>query len=45
MDRFTKEKRSEIMSRIRGKGTNPEIVFHSMLKGNKIRHKMHPGLV
>jgi len=41
-DIFTKEKRSEIMSKIKNKWTKPERKMHSMLKGVKIKHKMHP---
>ena len=43
MDAFTKEQRSEIMSRIRGKWTKPEVFAHNVLKGHKIRHEMHPN--
>ena len=41
-DIFTKEKRSEVMSKIRGKRTKPEMFVHNILKGNRIRHKMWP---
>lgn len=34
--------RSQIMSRIRSKWTTPEITIHNILKGNRIRHEMHP---
>jgi len=44
MDRFPKEKRSEIMSKIRGKWTKPERRLHNILKGLKVRHKMHPKM-
>lgn len=44
MDRVSKEKRSEIMSRIRGKRTGPEMKFHGILKGWKIPHKMWPEM-
>ena len=44
MDRVSKEKRSEIMSKIRGKWTKPERKAHNILKGLKVRHKMHPDL-
>lgn len=43
-DVFTRKKRSEIMSRIRSKGTVPEKILHSYLKSLHIRHKMHPDL-
>ena len=36
--------RSEIMSRIRSKWTRPEMMAHNILKGNRIRHEMHPNL-
>ena len=32
------------MSRIRGKWTKPERKIHNILKGNRIRHKMHPDI-
>jgi len=44
VDVFTKKKRSEIMSKIRGKWTRPEILAHNWLKGNKIKHRMHPKI-
>ena len=44
MDKFSKEKRSEIMSRIRSSRTKPEILFHNLLKGNRVRHLMWPEL-
>ena len=43
-DIFTNKKRSEIMSRIRSKWTGPERKAHGILKGHKIRHKMHPRI-
>lgn len=43
-DIFTKEKRSWIMSRIRGKWTSPERKIHNLLKGWKVRHRMHPKM-
>lgn len=45
MDRVSKEKRSEIMSRIRSKGTKPEMRLHGILKGNRIRHRMWPDWI
>jgi len=41
-DTVSKEKRSQIMSRIRGKWTKPEMFAHNYLKSAKVRHKMHP---
>lgn len=43
-DVFSKEKRSEVMSRIKGKWTTPEMVMHGHLKSRKIQHKMHPRM-
>lgn len=43
-DIMPKEKRSALMSRIRGKWTMPERKAHAYLKGLKIRHRMHPKL-
>lgn len=43
-DIFTKEKRSWIMSRIRGKWTKQEKLVHNLLKSKKIKHKMHPKM-
>ena len=37
--------RSELMSRIRSKWTKPEMRVHNFLKGNRIRHEMHPDLL
>lgn len=44
VDVFTKEKRSEVMSKIRGKWTVPEKIMHGRLKAMKIRHRMHPRM-
>lgn len=44
VDVFTKEKRSEVMSKIRGKWTVPEKIIHNRLKAGKIRHRMHPRM-
>lgn len=44
-DRVSSEKRSEIMSKVRSKWTNPEKIIHNSLKGNRIRHKMHPRIM
>ncbi len=43
-DTVSKEKRSWIMSRIRGRWTSPEKQLHGMLKSLKIKHKMHPRM-
>jgi|TARA_Y100000310_G_C20687177_1_gene819834 DNA mismatch endonuclease (patch repair protein) len=43
-DNLTKEQRTKCMSRIRSKWTIQERKLHNFLKGNKIRHKMHPKL-
>lgn len=44
-DRISLANRSMIMSRIRSKWTKPEKKIHNFLKGNKIRHFMHPALL
>jgi DNA mismatch endonuclease (patch repair protein) len=41
MDKFTKQKRSEIMSRIRGSHTKPERIVRSMLHSNGYRYRLH----
>lgn len=43
-DVFSKDKRSEVMSKIRSKWTSQEVTVHNYLKGNRIRHKMHPKM-
>lgn len=43
-DTVSKEQRSYIMSRIPGKWTSIEKRFHNSLKGNRIRHRMHPAI-
>lgn len=43
-DKFSKEKRSQIMSKIKNKRTKPEMTVHNFLKGNKVRHKMWPKI-
>jgi len=40
-DVFTKEKRSWVMSRIRGKDTGPERAVEKLLRKDKIRFKKH----
>jgi DNA mismatch endonuclease (patch repair protein) len=44
MDRFSRQKRSEIMSKIRSKWTKPERRLHGLFKAQHIRHRMHPNL-
>ena len=41
MDIWTKEKRSEVMSRIRSKDTKPEIALRSLLFGMGYRFRIH----
>ena len=43
-DVFTKEKRSEVMRRIRSKNTGLEVEAREMLKKNGIRYRPHPKL-
>lgn len=33
------------MALIKNKWTKPEILMHNYLKGNKIKHKMHPNIL
>lgn len=40
-DIFDKEKRSEIMSRIRGKNTKPEVLVYRFLRNQKIYFQKH----
>lgn len=40
-DIFSKEKRSEVMSRIRGKNTKPELLVYRYLRKNKIYFQKH----
>lgn len=44
VDNLTKEQRSKTMSRIRSRWTKQEKKVHNALKGNKIKHKMHPEI-
>ena len=44
VDKFDKETRSRIMRSIKSKWTWPERLAHNTLKGNRIRHKMHPKM-
>ena len=43
-DNLTKEQRSMTMSKIRSKWTSQEKKIHNYLKGNKVKHKMHPKI-
>lgn len=43
-DNLTVKQRSQCMSRIHSKWTSPERKIHAYLKGDKIKHKMHPSL-
>jgi len=44
-DIFTKEKRSWVMSRIRGKETKIEKIFEKEMRKNKIRFKRYPKIL
>ncbi len=44
MDNLSKKQRSNCMSRIKKEWTKQEILVHNVLKGNKIKHKMHPKI-
>lgn len=41
MDRLTPERRSEVMSRIRGKDTRPEMVVRRFLHAKGMRYHLH----
>jgi len=41
LDRVTKEKRSEIMSRIRGKDTSPELTVRKLVYSLGYRYRLH----
>jgi len=43
-DIFTKEKRSEIMSKIKSKNTKLEIHMSKTLRKNKLRYRSHPNI-
>ncbi len=43
-DNLTIEQRSKTMSRIKSKWTSQEKKIHNYLKGNKIKHLMHPKI-
>jgi DNA mismatch endonuclease (patch repair protein) len=44
MDNLKKEDRSKCMSHIRSKWTTQEKRIHNLLKGRRIKHKMHPQI-
>lgn len=44
VDNLTKNQRSKCMSNIRSQWTIQERKIHNFLKGNKMKHKMHPKL-
>ena len=44
MDTFTKEQRSHCMAQIKSKWTSCEKKLHNYLKGNHIKHVMHPQM-
>jgi DNA mismatch endonuclease (patch repair protein) len=41
MDKFTPEKRSEIMSKISGKNTKPELIMRKALFSMGLRYRLH----
>lgn len=43
-DVMTREQRSAHMARIRSSRTKPELLFHAILKGLRVKHKMWPEL-
>ena len=43
-DMFSKEKRSEVMRSIKGKGTKPELETAKMLRRAKIKYRSHPKM-
>lgn len=40
-DKFSKEKRSQIMSRIKGKDTKPELLIRSLIHQSGYRYSLH----
>lgn len=44
-DNLTVDQRNKCMSNIRSKWTAHEVKMHNYLKGNKIKHQMHPILI
>lgn len=43
MDVYSKEKRSEIMSKVRGKDTGPEMIVRRLVHGMGYRYRLHVG--
>jgi DNA mismatch endonuclease (patch repair protein) len=43
VDKFSKKKRSEIMSRIRGKNTKPEVALRRALRASGHKPRLHYG--
>lgn len=43
-DNLTKEQRTKCMKNIRSQWTSIELFIHNYLKGNKIKHEMHPDI-
>ena len=41
VDKFSKEVRSRIMSKIRGKNTKPELAVRRILRGRGLRYRVH----
>ncbi|MQW64876.1 DNA mismatch endonuclease Vsr [Sinorhizobium meliloti] len=41
MDIFTREKRSQVMSRVRGKDTKPELTVRRFLHSRGLRYRLH----
>jgi len=44
-DNITLQQRRLCMSNIKSKWTQQELKIHNFLKGNKIKHKMHPNIL
>lgn len=43
-DNLSKKQRSTTMSKIRSTWTSQEKIIHNLLKGRKIKHRMHPKI-
>lgn len=43
VDKYTPEKRSEIMSKVRGKNTGPEMIVRRLVHGMGYRYRLHVG--
>lgn len=41
MDIYTEEKRSEVMSKVRSKNTNPELIVRQLIFGMGYRYRLH----